>query len=105
MRVSIYWPHARYDLFPESRLRPFEFPAVARKKLTLAFGGGRLCSDASVLRLREVERGHGFAERLAVCVTDRRDAARIDHTVVEMLRLRMFAIPAGYEDADDCAAL
>ena len=89
----------------EDTLLPLDLPAVQRKKVTLAFDGGRLSSDAGVLLLREVERELGIAERLAACVTDRRDAARIDHTVVEMLKLRMFAIAAGYADADDCDSL
>ena len=89
----------------EDSLLALELPAVARKKLSLAFDGCRLSSDAGVLLLREVERELGIAERLAACVTDRRDPARIDHTVVEMLKTRMFAIAAGYEDADDCDAL
>jgi hypothetical protein len=83
----------------------FDLPAVARKKVTLAFDGGRLSSDAGVLLLREAERGLAIARRLAGCITDRRDPARTDHSVVEMLRYRMFAIAAGYEDADDCDAL
>ncbi len=89
----------------EDSLLPLELPAVARKKVSLAFDGGRLSSNAGVLLLREVERGLRLAERLAGCMTDRRDAARIDHTVVEMLKLRMFAIAAGYADADDCDSL
>jgi hypothetical protein len=84
---------------------PFDLPAVARKKVTLAFDGGRLSSDAGVLLLREAERGLDIARRLAGCITDRRDPAKINHTVVEMLRYRMLAIAAGYEDADDCDAL
>jgi hypothetical protein len=39
---------------------------------------------------------------IGACVTDHRDPNRIDHTLVEMLRLRMFAITTGYEDANDC---
>jgi hypothetical protein len=35
-------------------------------------------------------------------VKDRRDRDRIQHPVDEMVKLRMFAIAAGYEDADDC---
>ena len=46
-----------------------------------------------------------MAARLAECIVDRRDAGHIGHTLEEMLRLRMFAIAAGYEDADDCDAL
>jgi hypothetical protein len=38
-------------------------------------------------------------------LADRRDPDRIDHTLVEMLRLRMFAIAAGYEDTNDCTTL
>jgi hypothetical protein len=38
-------------------------------------------------------------------LADRRDPDRIDHPLVEMLRLRMFAIAAGYEDANDCTTL
>jgi len=84
---------------------PFDLPAVCRKKVSAAFDGGLLSSDGGVLLLREVERRLGIAERLAECLTDRRDPERIDHAIVEMLRLRMFAIAAGYEDADDCDAL
>lgn len=86
-------------------LLPFALPAVRRKKLSLAFDGGLLSSDGGVLLLREAERKLGLAERLAGCWVDRRDPSRIDHGVAEMLRLRLFAIAAGYEDADDCDAL
>jgi hypothetical protein len=58
-----------------------------------------------VLLLRGVERQLGIAKRLAACLTDRRDPDRIDHPLVEMLRLRMFAIAAGYEDTNDCTKL
>jgi len=71
----------------------------------MAFDGGMLSSDAGVLLLRGVEQRLGMAARLAACVTDHRDPNRIDHTLVEMLRLRMFAIAAGYEDANDCTTL
>jgi hypothetical protein len=52
-----------------------------------------------------VERRLGIASRLAACLKDRRDADRIEHRLEEMLRLRMFAIAAGYEDANDCNKL
>jgi hypothetical protein len=86
-------------------LLPFELPAVARKKVSVGFDGGMLSSDAGVLLLRGVEERLGIASRLAGCLNDRRAPDRIDHTVEEMLRLRMFAIAAGYEDANDCNKL
>jgi integrase len=89
----------------EERILPLELPAVARKKVSVGFDGGMLSSDAGVLLLRGIERRLGLSERLAACMRDRRDQTRIDHTLEEMLRLRMFAIAAGYEDANDCATL
>jgi hypothetical protein len=89
----------------EDSLLPFELPAVARKKVSVGFDGGMLSSDAGVLLLRGVEERLGLASRLAGCLNDRRNSDRIDHTIGEMLRLRMFAIAAGYEDANDCTKL
>jgi hypothetical protein len=89
----------------EDTLLPFDLPSVARKKLNVGFDGGQLSSDAGVLVLRGVEKKLGLAARLASCMRDRRDPERIEHPLEEMLRLRMFAIAAGYEDADDCDSL
>ena len=85
----------------EDTLLPFAFPAVARKKVTASFDGGMLSSDAGVLLLRNIEKKLGIARRLSGCLKDKRDPDLVVHTVEEMLRLRMFAIAAGYEDAND----
>src|SRR5260221_12749841 len=89
----------------EDNLVPVSRPAVWRSKVSVAFDGGLLSSDGGVMLWRDVERRVGLAERLAGCLTDRRDPARTDHELIEMLRLRMFLIAAGYEDADDCDTL
>ena len=62
----------------QDSLFPFDLPAVAGKDVTSAFDGGRLTSNAGVLLLREVEGELGIAERLAACLTDRRDPSRIN---------------------------
>jgi hypothetical protein len=85
----------------DDNLPPFSFPAVSRKQVTAAFDGGRLTSDGGVMLLAMAERRLGVAERLARCFPDRRDPARITHTLADMIRARVFAISCGYEDADD----
>jgi hypothetical protein len=80
---------------------PFSFPAVSRKQVTAGFDGGRLTSDGGVMLLSMAERRLGVADRLARCFRDRRDPARIVHTLADMIRSRIFAISCGYEDADD----
>jgi hypothetical protein len=85
----------------DDMLLPFNLPAVRRKKLTAGFDGGSLSSDGGLLLLREAERGLGLAGRLAGAIRDRRDPTRVDHTLPELLKTRMFAIACGYEDAND----
>ena len=85
----------------DTTIPPFAFPAVARKKITADFDGGRLTSDGGVMLLALAERRLGIAERLARAFPDRRDPSRITHTLADMIRARAFAIACGYEDADD----
>jgi hypothetical protein len=80
---------------------PFDLPAVARKKLTVDFEGGNQSSDGGLLLLREAERGLGICERLAGSMRDLRDASRVQHSLVELIKTRVFAICCGYEDGND----
>jgi hypothetical protein len=47
----------------------------------------------------------GICGRLAACIADPRDPARVVHRFEDILRARIFAIACGYEDADDLDAL
>lgn len=85
----------------EDTLLPFHFPAVARKKITAAFDGGRMTSDGGVMLLAGFEKTLGIADRLAPLITDRRNPLLVTHSVADILRARMLAIACGYEDADD----
>ena len=80
---------------------PFGFPAIARKKVTAAFDGGRLTSDGGVVLLAAAERRLGLADRLAGLIADPRNPLLITHSVADILRARMLLIACGYEDADD----
>lgn len=83
----------------------FKFPAVARKKVTAAFDGGRITSDGGVLLLAQAEREMRICARLAGCIADRRNQSRVVHALPDILRARVLAIACGYEDADDLDAL
>src|ERR1700675_5002712 len=85
----------------DDNLLPFSFPAVARKKVTAAFDGGRLSSDGGVMLLAQAVRRLGIADRLAQAIPDGRDPQRVTHLLPDILRARIFAIACGYEDGDD----
>ena len=85
----------------DDTLLPFSFPAVAGKKITAAFDGGRISSDGGVMVLAEAERRLGIAEKLSAVIADARDPMRVVHLLPDILRARILAIACGYEDADD----
>jgi hypothetical protein len=91
----------RQTVMDEDIALPFDLPAVARKKVSAAFDGGRITSDGGVMLLAQAERRLGVAERLAAVMPDGRDASRVIHLLPDILRARIFAIACGYEDADD----
>lgn len=78
---------------------------VVGKALQVRFDGGLVSSDGGLLVFREIETRLGLAARLAACVNDGRDPDRLTHTAADILRFRMLAIVAGYEDGVDCNVL
>ena len=60
-----------------------------------------LTSDAGLLPMRQFDQRIGLTQRFADALRDPRDPARIDHTFLEMTRMRVFGILAGYEDQND----
>ena len=60
-----------------------------------------LTSDAGLLPLRQFDAKIGLSAQLAQALYDPRDPQRIEHTVAEMLRSRLFAILADYHDQND----
>ena len=85
----------------DDTILPFSFPAVARKKITAAFDGGRLTSDGGVMLLGLADRRIGVADKLSSAFPERRDRSRIVHSLADMIRARTFAIACGYEDCND----
>src|SRR5215471_19633469 len=100
------WPNQqaiaeRLTFMDEDIPLPFDLPAVARKKVSAAFDGGRITSDGGVMLLAQAEQRLRVADRLARVIPDERDADRVVHLLPDILRARIFAIACGYEDADD----
>jgi hypothetical protein len=62
-------------------------------------------TDAGLLPLRQFDEGWGLTEGFARQLQDLRRPAWIGHTVLEMLRSRVYGILAGYEDQNDHDAL
>src|SRR4051794_31790363 len=93
--------HAATPAMTDDSQLSFTLPTVSRKKVTAAFDGGRLSSDAGVMLLALAERRRKVADTLAAHIADRRSPSHITHTVADVLRARMLAIGCGYPDGND----
>jgi hypothetical protein len=82
-----------------------EFPLLANKPVQANFTGGNLSSDGGLLLLAQLDRRIGLTERAAACLRDRRLADRVQHSLLELLRQRIYQIACGYEDCNDGDAL
>jgi len=79
----------------------FSLPPVKKRAVTLAFDGGNVSSDAGLLALRQVDRTLGLSRALAQVLPDPRDPSRVEHSLVSLVRQRLFGLCCGYEDLND----
>jgi hypothetical protein len=77
------------------------FQQLGRREVIGRFDGGAISSDAGGVLLREVEKGCGILKRVAGCFRDYRDPERIEHSVEELIKQRVYGLALGYEDLND----
>jgi DDE family transposase len=85
--------------------QPLLFDFLDDRPLVVEVNDAPLSSDAGLLPLRQLDQRLGFTRQLADALHDRRDPDLIDHSLLELLRMRLYGILAGYEDQNDHDAL
>ena len=79
----------------------FAFQGCRGRKVTAAFDGGSITSNAGALLLRKIDRALGFFDRVAACFTDHRKPRLTEHSVRTLVAQRITGIALGYEDLND----
>jgi len=77
------------------------FRAPSTHELVARFDGGDITSDAGSMLLRAADDRIRLLDRFAGCFSDHRDPRRVEHTVAELARQRVFGLALGYEDLVD----
>ena len=77
------------------------FSSLNRQSIVTDFDGGHLTSDGGGLLLREADRRLALTRRLADCLSDPRDPAKVVHDQRTLLAQRVHGIALGYEDLND----
>lgn len=77
------------------------FQGLAKREVVADFTGGEVASDGGALLLREVAEGSRILSRFAECFEDHRNPFLIEHTKLELVAQRVYAVALGYEDVND----
>jgi Transposase DDE domain group 1 len=93
------------DMMTQRQQAPLNLAPVGAKTVALDFDGGRLSSDAGVVLLKDIDAQLGLTHNLASVLSDPRDPRRINFTLEDLIKQRVFQIAAGYEDANDSNTL
>jgi len=78
-----------------------EFSPLKRRKVEAEFSGGEITSDAGALLLRQADRQLELLKQVASVVDDRRRQELVQHSLLSMLRQRVYGLALGYEDLND----
>ena len=83
------------------------FSGLEKRPVTLLFDQARGSSDAGAVLLAAANRhyGDGLLEGLAASFLDRRQPGKVEHSIEELLKQRVYGLACGYMDANDAARL
>jgi hypothetical protein len=78
-----------------------EFPRCCGRRVEADFAGGDISSNGGVLFLSLVDRRLGLLSGLAGRLDDARQAGKVAHKLLPLLRQRVYAVALGHEDVND----
>ena len=86
-------------------LSKIEFPRCRGRRVEADFGGGDISSNGGALLLSAADRRLGLLSGLARRLDDGRQAGKVEHGLLALLRQRVFAVALGHEDVNDHGGL
>ena len=81
------------------------FKDLGKKAVVARFDQEHASSDGGAILLKACDENLGLSTRLAACLEDDRQAAKVKHSYQELFEQRMFGIACGYADGNDAARL
>jgi hypothetical protein len=86
-------------------LSKIEFPRCRGRRVEADFAGGDISSNGGAPLLALAERRLGLLSGLARRLDDGRQAGKVEHKLLPLLRQRVYAVALGHEDVNDHGAL
>ena len=79
------------------------FESIAKKPIHVKFDKPEQTSDGGLVILKSVDERMGLTQKLAESLVDCRQQGKIDHTLLELIRQRVYSIACGYPDCNDAS--
>ncbi len=80
----------------------FEFASPSGNRQVVAdFQGGTISSDGGSVLLQQADAKLNLLARFSECFLDGRNPNKIEHSVEQMMRQRVYGLALGYEDLND----
>ncbi len=79
----------------------FEFPGLKRRQIISQFSGGAITSDAGGILLRQIDRRLGLTKSIREVLHDPRRQKSCAHSLLSLVRQRIYGLALGYEDLND----
>src|SRR5665213_2045056 len=81
------------------------FTSSKRRRVEGRFDGGEVSSDGGLILMREADRRLGLIKAVAARASDKRQRGKVRHEAATLLRQRVMALCAGWEDLNDAEEL
>jgi len=81
------------------------FSELIEQPIHLKFDEPHSSSDGGALLLKAADQKLQLTSSLAACLVERRQEAKVKHTIEDLLRQRIYGLASGYADANDAARL
>ena len=85
--------------------KKIRFTSSKKRQIEGSFDGGEVSSDGGLVLIREADRRLGLLSSVARRLADGRQAGKVRHTAATLLRQRVMALCAGWEDLNDAEQL
>lgn len=77
------------------------FSSVKRRRVEADFTGGDITSNSGVLLLAQADKRLGLTAAIAKVLTDNRRQSNCTHSLLSLIKQRLYALALGYEDLND----
>lgn len=81
--------------------KQFKFSVEKSRPIIVNFQGGAVTSDAGLSLITEIDRKLQITSKFAQCFQDYRKPNRIDHSIENLIKQRIYGLVMGYEDLND----